>query len=139
MIKYWKNNLSIPIQFGYIKKDYPHFKVSIVKDSLIIKGKLQPTPMSCVYHFKLKYYISQRPHIKITSPELKRNFKNERIPHVYKENELCLYYPKYKEFDSKCRISDYIIPWISLWLYYYEIWHITGEWLGGGIHPPIKD
>ena len=28
-----------------------------------------------------------------------------------------------------------IVPWASLWLYYYEVWHATGEWLGGGEHP----
>jgi len=22
-----------------------------------------------------------------------------------------------------------------LWLYYYEVWHLTDEWLGGGEHP----
>jgi hypothetical protein len=137
--KFWRNNLSIPIQFANVKKEYPQFKVSMLKDSLLVKGELQPTPRSNIYHFKLKYSVGVRPKIKITNPELKRNFKNEKIPHVYAGNELCLYYPQYKEFDSKCKISDYIIPWISLWLYYYEIWHITGEWLGGGIHPIIKE
>lgn len=139
MRKFWRNNLSIPIQFANVKKEYPQFKVSMLKDSLLVKGELQPTPRSNIYHFKLKYSVGVRPKIKITNPELKRNFKNEKIPHVYAGNELCLYYPQYKEFDSKCKISDYIIPWISLWLYYYEIWHITGEWLGGGIHPIIKE
>jgi len=137
--KFWRNNLSIPIQFANVKKEYPQFKVSMLKDSLLVKGELQPTPRSNIYHFKLKYSVGVRPKIKITNPELKRNFKNEKIPHVYAGNELCLYYPQYKEFESKCKISDYIIPWISLWLYYYEIWHITGEWLGGGIHPIIKE
>lgn len=139
MRKYWKNNLSIPIQYANIKKEYPQFKTSMLKDSLLIKGDLQPTPRSSTYHFKLRYYVGKRPKIKITNPELKRNSKNEKIPHVYAGNELCLYYPQYKEFDSKCKISDYIIPWISLWLYYYEMWHITGEWLGGGMHPRIKE
>jgi len=137
--KYWKNNLAIPVQYANVKKEYPQFKTSILKDSLLIKGDLQPTPRSCTYQFKIRYYVGKRPKIKITNPELKRNFKNEKIPHVYSGNELCLYYQQYKEFDSKCKISDYIIPWISLWLYYYEIWHITGEWLGGGKHPRIKE
>ena len=139
MRKYWKDNLAIPVQYANVKKEYPQFKTSILKDSLLIKGDLQPTPRSCTYQFKIRYYVGKRPKIKITNPELKRNFKNEKIPHVYSGNELCLYYQQYKEFDSKCKISDYIIPWISLWLYYYEIWHITGEWLGGGKHPRIKE
>jgi hypothetical protein len=31
------------------------------------------------------------------------------------------------------KIATTIIPWLSLWLYYYEVWHATGEWMGGGI------
>ncbi len=138
MSKYWKKKINIPIQFANVKKEYPQFKTSISKDTLLIEGHLQPTPRSGFYHFKLRYFIGQRPKIKIIKPDLTRNFKNEKIPHLYSGNELCLYYPKHKEFDSNCKISEYIIPWISLWLYYYEIWHITGEWLGGGIHPVVK-
>ena len=32
-------------------------------------------------------------------------------------------------------IADTILPWTSLWLYFYELWHATGQWLGGGEHP----
>ena len=139
MIKYWKNNLTIAVQYANVKKQYPQFKKSMVKNSLFVEGDIKPTPRSITYHFKLRYYVGKRPKIKIIKPELKRNFKNERIPHVYSGNELCLYYPKYEEFSSRYKVSEYIIPWISLWLYYYEIWHITGEWLGGGIHPTTKE
>ncbi|MDR1087483.1 MAG: hypothetical protein LBL16_04560 [Endomicrobium sp.] len=31
-----------------------------------------------------------------------------------------------------------IIPWISLWLIFYEIFEITGEWTGGGISPILQ-
>lgn len=139
MITYWKNNLSIAEQYAHLRRDYPLFKVTIFRETLNVKGIIRPTPRSCVYNFKIHFKIGERPLIKITKPELKRNFKNEKIPHVYSDNELCLYYPKYKEFTSKQPISDYIVPWISLWLYYYEIWHVTGEWLGGGFHPKIKE
>ena len=32
-------------------------------------------------------------------------------------------------------IANTIIPWTVEWLYYYELWQATGEWLGGGEHP----
>ncbi len=35
-------------------------------------------------------------------------------------------------------ISRTIIPWAIEWLYYYEIWCVTGEWQGGGAHPTAK-
>ena len=139
MINFWRSKISIANQFAKIKSEYPQFKSSIVKDVLFVKGVIKPTPRSVDYRFKLQYRVGNRPKIKITNPELKRNSKNEKIPHVYTENEICLYYPNYKEFDSNHFVADYIIPWISLWLYYYEIWHLTGEWLGGGMHPQIKE
>ena len=36
-------------------------------------------------------------------------------------------------------ISSTIIPWTSEWLYYYEIWLINGDWLGGGHDEYIND
>jgi hypothetical protein len=35
--------------------------------------------------------------------------------------------------------TETIVPWISEWLMYYELWLSTGEWLGGGIHPQKKN
>lgn len=28
-----------------------------------------------------------------------------------------------------------IVPWTSLWLYFFEDWLATDEWKGGGKHP----
>ena len=89
MRKYWKNNLDISVQYANVKKVYPQFKTSILKDSLSVKGVIKPTPRSSAYHFKLRYYVGKRPKVKIIKPELKRNFKNDKIPHVYSGNELC--------------------------------------------------
>ena len=35
-------------------------------------------------------------------------------------------------------ISDSIVPWLALWLYYYELSLALGKWLGGG-HEPKAD
>jgi len=55
------------------------------------------------------------------------------VPHTYIGDCLCLYYPDYDEWTSAMYIAETIVPWISLWLMYYEAWLATGEWLGGGI------
>ena len=31
------------------------------------------------------------------------------------------------------------VPWASRWLYYYELWLVTGKWLGGGIAHSTND
>ena len=33
------------------------------------------------------------------------------------------------------QLATTIVPWCSEWLFYYELWLATGEWLGGGVHP----
>jgi hypothetical protein len=56
-----------------------------------------------------------------------------KLPHVFRENDLCLYLTG--EWRPDLKISEYILPWISFWLFFYEVWLLTGEWLGGGHEP----
>ena len=48
---------------------------------------------------------------------------------------ICLY--RYSEFNVYKLLADTIIPWTVEWLYFYELWLATGEWLGGGEHPDL--
>ena len=138
-MKYNKNIKSLGQQLGAIRSRYSYFKVNIVRQKLIIKGQLQPTARSTNYTFVLEYSLSSSPRIRIVSPKLARNSKDEDIPHMYSQKYLCLFQPKYKEFKRSDFLSDTIIPWTSLWLYHYELWHLTNKWLGGGEHPKKKN
>ena len=126
---------SIAQQFMRMKAKYRHFKVVMKRNTLTVSGVLRPTARSQSYNFILEYAQHKAPNIRIVSPRLERNSKGEKIPHMYAQKYLCLYRPKYREFKSSDFLSDTIIPWTALWLYYYEQWHITGKWLGGGEHP----
>lgn len=129
-------NKTIPEQIASMKVKYPQFDTCFTSDSSMkVTGILQPTARSEVYHFVLKYSLTDSPTIKIVSPVLYKNSKGEGIPHIYPGENLCLYQPKYREFTRMDFLCDTIIPWTSLWIYYYEIWHLTDEWLGGGEHP----
>jgi len=130
--------LSFRKQYASIKKAFPGFDVTWKNNIMVIVGNIKPTVLSRIYTVQIWYgEINKKyiPKVTILNPKLEKNSKGEKIPHMYSEERLCLYFPKYKEFTSGKYISKTIIPWISLWLYYYEIWHITGKWLGGGIHP----
>lgn len=127
---------TISEQIASMKYKYPHFKTIFTSfNKMKVTGVLQPTARSESYHFVLRYDLKGIPNVRITSPELKENEKGEVIPHLYSTQNLCLYRPKYLEFQKKHFLCDTVIPWISLWLYYYEVWHLTGEWIGGGEHP----
>ena len=34
------------------------------------------------------------------------------------------------------RSDQTVVPWTSLWLFYFEDWLASNEWKGGGEHPP---
>jgi hypothetical protein len=128
-------NKSIAEQVGAMKTKYPQFTTTFTHQFMKVEGDLQPTARSLPYHFVLKYNLVDSPKTKIVSPALQKNGKDENIPHLYPGENLCLYHPNFCEFSRTDFLSDTIIPWTSLWLYYYEVWHITDEWLGGGEHP----
>ena len=99
--------------------------------------EIQPTPLSKVYTLLLVYKERGIPYVYVLSPNLKQESGILTIPHLYDSNKLrlCLYYPSYNEFKSNDYIGEQVVPWIKLWLYHYEVWLYTEEWLGGGIHP----
>lgn len=129
---------TIAEQASSIKVKYKDYTVSFTHLSLKVSGTIQPTSRSLSYSFELKYSILRgkaKPEIRILTPLLEKNYKDDEIPHLYSNGTLCLYRPKYNEFRKSDFIADTIIPWTSLWLYHYEGWHMTGDWMGGGEHP----
>lgn len=134
--KFKIRNKTIAEQVASMRSRYPEFKTYFTSHgNMKVVGALRPTSRSNSYNFVLKYNLIDNPKTKIISPVLKKNSNDEDIPHLYPGENLCLYQPQYCEFRRTDLLCDTIIPWTSLWLYYYEIWHLTGEWLGGGEHP----
>lgn len=127
-----KKNLSLSEQSFSIQKQFPQFTAKLDKDKVTWIGTLQPLPMSCNYTVKIEYELKGSPKVWVLNPKLK-SYEGNPIPHMYSQEKLCLFYPKTKEWKRSMWISQTIIPWISLWLNYYEYWLITGQWLGGGI------
>lgn len=78
------------------------------------------------------------PRVVVLSPRLEP--RDGKLPHVYIEPDdppaspLCLHLPSYDEWRPGDPLSETILPWASLWLYYYEFWRETGVWIGGGMH-----
>ena len=57
----------------------------------------------------------------------------------YEELRLCLYLPDAHEYSPRYRLIETIIAWAIKWTEFYELWLLTGEWFGGGMHPTIKN
>lgn len=103
---------------------------------VVVRGELRPTARSCMYSFRLVYPQGKPPKVHILNPPLQKGQNGEKPPHLYEDNSLCLYLPSTGQFSKYDLLSETIIPWISLWLFYYEDWLVNGNvWNGGGVHP----
>lgn len=127
-------------QIAIMKKLYPRFHVEWKKNTAIWIGTVQPSAASNLYKIRIQYDFGSVPKVWVICPELKTRNSGERIPHIYPDNHLCLYLPAKREWTRDQAIAKTIVPWTSLWLYHYEIWLATGEWMGGGVHgtPELK-
>jgi len=126
--------LSLPIQIVRMHDLYPALcRVSWDRGLLEWEGPLQPIDAAHEYRIRIAYRLRQPPKVRVLAPELKVNSEGKPIPHRYRDGSLCLYYPRYREWTSAMAIAETIVPWTSLWLYHYEVWHAIGDWLGGGI------
>jgi hypothetical protein len=122
-----------------IKKNYPSFLIEVNYNEIIIDGYIKPTDMSLTYKIKIFFNGKERPKVYVVEPNIKRLITKPIKVHMFSDYSLCLYYHKNYEFNPDIDLfSDTIVPWTSMWLYYFELWQYTGEWLGGGIHPVRK-
>lgn len=130
-------SITLPVQRINLKSNFPDSRSSIKRNELKWVGEITPTILSRTYTVQIIFKLSKSPKIRILKPVLNIP-EGEELPHVYYDGSLCLYYPKWKEWDSTMLLVDTIVPWISEWLFHYEIWLSTGKWCGGGKHTDRK-
>lgn len=104
---------------------------------LVADGTVQPTELSGPYKVHITYRLPNQPAVSLVDPPLQH--RNGDWPdHIYENRDLCLYRPKYRDWTPARILAETVVPWISEWLACYEVWLLTGEWLGGGEHPRAK-
>lgn len=129
--KYVRQKPLTPAEQAYfLKLQFPGFRVLTARNELRCVGALQPTATSEVYKIELGYKIGLRPQVRVLQPALRLAPGKTKLPHVFDRGDLCLHLRD--DWHPYQRISEFIIPWISLWLVFYEFWVLTGKWLGGG-------
>ena len=94
--------------------------------------------MSRTYSVRLEYDAWDVPRVFVRAPDLVALAGGRKLPHVYSERptRLCLYLPGSRDWHRDLSLAATVVPWTYLWLYYFEDWLVTGEWKGGGQHPP---
>ena len=122
-------------QSAKLKLFFPSFRQIARGNPYVWEGSVQPIG-GATYRIRIKYLHGRRPVVDVIEPKLVTREEGVRIPHTFLTGSICLHL--IEEWDSSLFIHETIVPWTCLWLYYYEVWHATGEWLGGG-HVPSKD
>ncbi len=130
--------LTLEIQKYHMRRLWPQFTATTNRGNQAWwTGTLQPTAMSDTYSVEIAYTVPRRPEIRVLSPELKTHQDHSRLPHVFPDGTLCVHTAW--EWRADTIIAQTIVPWICAWLYFYEVWHQTGYWLGEGTHPDFPE
>jgi len=111
---------------------------SIRKGELVWDFAAQPTLVSRTYSARLRYRMGKLPGVYVLEPDLVDLAGGQSLPHVYEQKppRLCLFLPGTGEWRPSMLIERTFLPWTVLWLFYFEAWLGSGEWEGGGVHPP---
>lgn len=88
-------------------------------------GVLQPTSRSPQYLVKVSYQPYSAPKVEVIRPALRLNPK-----HTYSDGSLCLYWPAGETWRGQNILAKTILIWTAEWLYCYEVWLASGEWVG---------
>jgi hypothetical protein len=132
--------VSIREQGAWLRTRYPAFRYKVAGGLLLSTGELQPTPVSHLYVVEIRYRIGNWPKALVPDRQLQPLEPGGKIPHTYGPTEPCLFYPHVQSWRRDMKLSDTVIPWLSVWLAFYEIWRATGEWYGGGIsHGQVEE
>jgi hypothetical protein len=137
-VRHKRAQLTPAQQIGRMRSRFPNLALSFRPGLLIWTGDWWPHPLSDTYSIQVSYTLGKRPCIAILSPELKLAEGKTRLPHVYPggQSDICVHRPE--EWTPGSFIADTIMPWISQWLRFYEVWQQTGSWEGEGTHPEAE-
>jgi hypothetical protein len=125
--------LGIREQAAWMRSRNPEFRCDIAGGLLTCWGPLTPGPIHSTYDVVIRYRVGTWPRVFLPGDQLRPLEPGGKIPHTYGPNEPCLFYPSRASWRSDMKLSHTIVPWLSLWLTFYEMWRVTEEWNGGGI------
>ena len=108
---------------------------------LIWRYTATPFPLGRDYVIRMELKHGGAPRIFVEHPDLHELAGGRRIPHLYQQKppKLCLWLPQTGEWQRWMRLDQSVVPWTSLWLFYFEEWLASDDWKGGGMHPDTDE
>lgn len=129
-------------QMAAMQKHWPDFTGEKKADGLLVwTGPLRPKAQVYRIGVLWKPAVMSLPYVIVVDPKIRPRpgAKFEDIPHLIfdgtdpEHSALCLFDPEGREWTGSDLIAETTIKWASEWLTYYELWHVTGEWLAPGV------
>lgn len=114
------------LEKGRIEKHFPFLACKYRRNCLNCRGQLLPADGCVVYSIQIHYAFGGVPEVWVTDPKIEPSGEY----HMYPAGNLCLYDPREMPWRPDMKIHETIIPWTAEWLLFYEIWKISGRWLG---------
>jgi hypothetical protein len=87
-------------------------------------GTLQPSDGSPQYLVEVQLADRGRPLVYVRRPAVVGG-----THHRYEDGSLCLYYPDDGTWHRGRPLSE-VVALAAAWLWFYEVWLLTGRWLG---------
>ena len=108
---------------------------------LIWRGVVRPKAQRYRLALLWKARVLDRPYVMVLEPPIRPRpgGSYEEIPHLIFDEQnpersgLCLFDPEGKEWTEADLIAETTIYWAVEWLFYYELWHMDGRWLGPSV------
>ena len=116
---------TMALQAYHMRVRWPQFTHAGNAQASVWRGQLAPTDESAPYEISVAYRLGGVPKARVLKPAIQ-----PAAPHRYGDGSLCLYWPVEWDWRGDRLIAETIVPWTSHWLYLYELWQVTGEWLG---------
>ncbi len=116
---------TMALQAYHMRLRWPQFTRAGNAQASVWRGRLAPTDESAPYEISVAYRLGGIPKVRVLKPAIQ-----PEAPHRYGDGSLCLYWPVEWDWQGDRLIAETIVPWTSHWLYLYELWQVTGVWLG---------
>lgn len=129
-------------QLKAMRSLWPDFEGRKLADgTLLWRGPLRPKAQFYGVSLFWKPGAMSLPYVMVDDPPLapRSGCMFDAIPHLIFNAEeptrsgLCLFDPDGREWTPADLIAETTIWWTAEWLAYYELWHMTGEWLAPGV------
>lgn len=109
-----------------IRGEFPFLHSRISGLELTCRGRIQPTEQSQSYRIEIRYAPWDSPEVRVIDPKIQFT----KGAHMYHNDTLCLYDWREQPWQNHWHLHQTIIPWTAEWLVFYELFLLTGKWLG---------